>query len=253
MTPTAKTDQAIDLIRKSSRIVALSGAGISTEAGIPDFRGPEGIWENPDLLDRMSSSGFNRNPAGFYQASIRLFATIARATPTPAHQLLVRLEKMGKMEAVVTQNVDGLHHAAGSTRVHELHGTLRTGHCTQCGTAHAMSRFYSEIESGRLKVPLCPSCGAPIKPDIVLFEDLLPADAWNASVAAAERCDLMLVFGSSLVVYPAAQLPMMALSGGAQLVIINLGGTSYDGVAAVAVQAKLGEFAQAAFDAFGLE
>ena len=250
MTATAGIDQAIDLIRKSSRIVALSGAGISTEAGIPDFRGPEGIWENPDLLDQMSSSGFNRNPAGFYQASIRLFATIARAKPTLAHQLLVRLEKLGKMEAVITQNIDGLHHAAGSTRVHELHGTLRKGHCTKCGNAQEMSRFYSEIESGRLKVPLCPSCNAPIKPDIVLFEDVLPADAWDASVAAVERCDLMLIFGSSLVVYPAAELPMIALSGGAQLVIVNLEGTSYDGVAAVTVQARLGEFAKKALAAF---
>jgi NAD-dependent deacetylase len=243
-------EQAIEFIRKSKSIVALSGAGISTEAGIPDFRGPGGIWEDPQLLAQLSASGFNRNPEGFYQGSLKLFSAIARAEPTLAHQLLVRLEQLGKIEAVVTQNVDGLHHAAGSTKVHELHGTLRSGHCTKCRTGYEMYPFYSEIENGRLKVPLCAGCVAPIKPDIVLFEECLPVDAWNSSVAAAEKCDLMVVFGSSLVVYPAAELPMIALSGGAQLIIVNLEGTSYDGMAAVTVQAKLGEFAKRALAAF---
>jgi NAD-dependent deacetylase len=240
----AQMEQAIHLIRRSKRIVALSGAGISTEAGIPDFRGPGGMWEDPVLLEQLSASGFNRNPEGFYQSSLKLFSAIARAEPTLAHRLLVRLEHLGKIEAVVTQNIDGLHHRAGSTRVHELHGTLRTGHCTTCRTGYEMSRFYSEIECGRLKLPRCESCGAPIKPDVVLFEDILPADAWDGSVAAVQKCDLMLICGSSLVVYPAAELPMIALSAGAQLVIVNLEGTSYDGVAAVTVQARLGEFAQ---------
>jgi NAD-dependent deacetylase len=243
-------EQAIDLIRKSKCIVALSGAGISTEAGIPDFRGPGGIWEDHQLLEQLSATGFNRNPAGFYEGSLKLFSAIAQAEPTLAHQLLVRLEQLGKLESVVTQNIDGLHHAAGSTKVHELHGTLRTGHCTRCGTGYEMHPFYSEIENGRLKVPLCTTCAAPIKPDIVLFEELLPADAWDSSVAAAEKCDLMLIFGSSLVVYPAAELPLIALSGGAQLIIVNLEGTSYDRMAAVTVQAKLGEFAMRALAAF---
>jgi|WetSurMetagenome_2_1015567.scaffolds.fasta_scaffold35411_3 NAD-dependent deacetylase len=243
-------EQAIDLIRKSQSIVALSGAGISTEAGIPDFRGPGGMWDDPQLLEQLSASGFNRNPAGFYQGSVKLFSAISRAAPTLAHRLLVRLEELGKIEAVVTQNIDGLHHAAGSTRVYELHGTLRTGHCTKCRAAYEMHPFYSEIENGRLKAPFCAACAAPIKPDVVLFEDSLPADAWDSSIAAAEKCDLMLIFGSSLVVYPAAELPMIALSGGARLVIVNLGETSYDGMATVTVQAKLGEFAKRALAAF---
>jgi NAD-dependent deacetylase len=246
----AQIEKAIDLIRKSKRIVALSGAGISTEAGIPDFRGPGGMWEDAELMEQLSASGFRRNPEGFYQGSSKLFSAIARAQPTLAHRLLVRLEQLGKLEAVVTQNIDGLHHAAGSTKVFELHGTLRTGHCTKCRTGYEMLPFYSEIECGRLKVPLCESCGVSIKPDVVLFEDVLPVDAWDGSVEAAENSDLMLIFGSSLVVYPAAELPMIALSSGARLAIVNLERTSYDEVAAVTVQAKLGEFAQRAFAAF---
>ncbi len=244
------TEQAISLIRKSERIVALSGAGISTEAGIPDFRGPEGLWETSGLMETLSASGFSRDPESFYRGSVSLFKTIAGATPTLAHRLLAQLEKLGKMKAVVTQNIDGLHQAAGSGKVYEIHGTCRRGHCTKCDAGFEMAGFYAEIESGRLKVPLCDQCRVPIKPDVVLFEELLPVDAWNASVEAAETCDLMLVFGSSLVVYPAADLPMMALDSGARLAIVNLEPTCYDPMADVKIQEKLGEFAKYALAAF---
>ena len=244
------TEQAIDLIRNSNRIVALSGAGISTEAGIPDFRGPGGMWEDSDLLEQLSASGFRRNPEGFYRASVNLFSTISRAEPTLSHRLLVRLERLGKLQAVVTQNIDGLHHAAGSTQIFELHGTYRTGHCTKCRTGFEMTPFYIEIETGHLQVPRCTHCSAIIKPDVVLFEDLLPADAWRGALDATQNCDLMLVFGSSLVVYPAAELPMIALTNGTPLVIVNLEATAYDSMATVIVRAKLGEFAKAAMAAF---
>lgn len=242
-------EHAIDLIRRAKNIVALSGAGISTEAGIPDFRGPGGMWEDAGLMDLLSISGFRRDPAGFYRASLELFSTIGRAQPTLAHQLLVRLEEAGKLTAVVTQNIDGLHHAAGSRTVHELHGTYRTGHCSNCSKAYAMEAFYADIEQGRLEVPRCGVCAAPIKPDIVLFEELLPVDAWDKSVKAAEECDLMLVFGSSLVVYPAAELPMMALTNGASLVIVNMEPTGYDAMATLVIRGKLGEFARLAMAA----
>lgn len=246
----ALTDQVINLIRNSNNIAALSGAGISTEAGIPDFRGPGGMWEEPGLMDRLSATGFRKDPETFYRTSVKLFSTISRAQPTPAHRLLVRLEEIGKLKAVITQNIDGLHTAAGSKTVYELHGTYRTGHCPQCGAGFEMQKFYSEIERGGLSVPLCSRCSVPIKPDIVLFEDLLPMDAWNGSVQAAKECDLMLVLGSSLVVYPAAELPMIAVENGAQLVIVNLGETPYDHMATVTLQSKLGEFAEAALAAF---
>lgn len=242
------TDHAIDLIRNAHRIVALTGAGISTEAGIPDFRGPGGMWEDAEVMERLSASGFHRDPAAFYQASKNLHSTIARARPTLAHQLLVRLEQMGKVMAVVTQNIDGLHRAAGSGTVYELHGTYRTGHCTQCRMGYAMEEFYAAIESDRLQVPLCNKCAAPIKPDTVLFEELLPVDAWEGAVSAVGTCDLMLVLGSSLVVYPAADLPRMAVKRGAPLVIVNLERTDYDRMAAVAIRGRLGDFSRRALE-----
>jgi NAD-dependent deacetylase len=244
-----RTEEAISLMRKSSRIAALSGAGISTEAGIPDFRGPGGMWQDPNLLRQLSATGFRQDPEGFYRSSMNLFSTIAAAEPTMAHRLLVQLEKIGKLQAVVTQNIDGLHHKAGSSKVFEVHGTYRTGHCPKCSDAFEMGPFYREIESGRLKTPLCGRCKVPVKPDIVLFEELLPQDAWNGAVEAMEECDLLLVMGSSLVVYPAAELPSIALGGGARMVIVNLEETAYDG-AALVVRDKLGNFAKSALAAF---
>ena len=241
-----RSEQAIELIREARNIVALTGAGISTEAGIPDFRGPGGLWGDAEKLDFLSLSGFRRLPEGFYRVSLDLIAAISRAEPTPAHRLLVRLEEIGKLKAVATQNIDGLHTAAGSRAVYELHGTYRTGKCVQCAKAYEMADFYAEIESGRLTLPLCSVCNAPIKPGIVLFEENLPQDAWGKSVAAAEACDLMLIFGSSLVVYPAAELPMIAIAGGAKLVIVNMEPTGHDSLAAVAIHGKLGDFARLA-------
>lgn len=250
MNNTDPTKQVISLIGNAKRIVALTGAGISTEAGIPDFRGPGGMWEDAEVMERLTLSGFHRDPAAFYQASRTLNSTIARARPTLAHRLLVHLEQLGKMTAVVTQNIDGLHRAAGSGTVYELHGTYRTGHCTKCRTGYEMKEFYSEIEQDRLQVPRCKECAAPIKPDIVLFEELLPVDAWEGAVSAVGNCDLMLVLGSSLVVYPAADLPMMAVKKGAQLVIINLEPTDYDRLATVAIRDRLGDFSHQALAAF---
>lgn len=244
------TEQAISLIRKSKNIVALTGAGISTEAGIPDFRGAGGLWENSSLLQQLSLSGFKRDPEGFYRESMKLFSTFQHAKPTLAHALLVRLEDLGTLQAVVTQNIDGLHHEAGSRKAYELHGTYKTGHCPQCSTGFQMASYYSEIGNGQLKVPLCPACAVPIKPDIVLFEDMLPVDAWESAADAAAQCDCMLVLGSSLVVYPAAELPLIAVSSGASLVIVNMEETAYDGMAKVIVRGKLGEFAKRALAAF---
>lgn len=244
-----QTGKAIDLIKKSNRIVSLSGAGISTEAGVPDFRGPGGMWDDPTLLQQMTASGFRRNPEGFYRASTNLFSTISSAEPTLAHQMLVRLEQLGKIEGIVTQNIDGLHRAAGSTKVFELHGTYRTGHCTKCPAGYQMMDFYRAIEEGRLQAPHCTACNAVIKPDVVLFEDLLPVDAWQGAVDAVNNCDLMLVLGSSLVVYPAAELPMMAIASDAPLVIVNLEATAFDSMATVTVQSPLGDFAQATLTA----
>ena len=245
-----RSEQAVKLIREARNIVALTGAGISTEAGIPDFRGPGGLWGDAEKLNFLSLSGFRRSPEGFYKASRDLIAAISRAAPTTAHMLLAQLEETGKLKAVATQNIDGLHTAAGSRTVYELHGTYRTGRCTQCAKAYEMAGFYVEIESGRFTLPLCSVCAAPIKPDIVLFEENLPEESWRKSAAAAGTCDLMLVFGSSLVVYPAAELPMIAIEGGAKLVIVNMEPTGHDSLATVTIHVKLGDFARFALKSF---
>lgn len=237
-------EQAINLIRQSNRIVAFSGAGISTEAGIPDFRSEGGLWEDAKLMELMSAPGFRRNPAGFYNASMKLMPNIHNARPTAAHQLLALLEARGQLSAVITQNIDGLHQAAGSKVVHEIHGSLRTGRCTGCVATYEMASFYEQLERGEIDLPKCNECQSPIKPDVILFGDLLPVEAWNRSVAAAEECDLMLVMGSSLVVYPAAELPQIALASGAKLVMVNREATDSDHLADAVVQTELGIFSK---------
>ncbi|MBN2241662.1 MAG: Sir2 family NAD-dependent protein deacetylase [Acidobacteria bacterium] len=244
------TEEAIGLMRNAHRIAALSGAGISTEAGVPDFRGPAGLWQDPERVRKLSATGFREDPESFYSSSMNLFSTMAKAAPTMAHRLLVRLQDIGKLDAVVTQNIDGLHQKAGSSKVFEVHGTFRTGYCPKCGAEFEMEPFYRDIENGKIKVPLCKPCKVPIKPDIVLFEELLPQDAWNGAVETMEACDLLLVLGSSLMVYPAAELPSIALVNGAKLIIVNLEATAYDGAAAVVVRDKLGSFAASALAAF---
>jgi len=242
MTPAI--EQAIERIRQANRIVAFTGAGISTEAGIPDFRSEGGLWEDAELMERMSARGFRRDPAGFYQASVRLMPGVQSARPTAAHRLLADLEARGKLAAVITQNIDGLHQAAGSQTVYEIHGTFRTGHCVDCDARYEMAPFYEQLDRGRIATPQCAQCNAPIKPDVVLFGDLLPLDVWEGAAAAAAGCDLLLVLGSSLVVYPAAELPQMALAAGAKLVIVNREATEFDRLANVVVRMQLGDFAR---------
>lgn len=239
-------EQSLALMREARQIVAFSGAGISTEAGIPDFRSKGGLWENAALMELMSAAGFRRDPAGFYRASMQLMPNIHSAQPTAAHKLLVRLEAQGRLQAIITQNIDGLHQAAGSQSVHEIHGSFRTGHCLSCQARFVMKEFYEKLERGEISLPQCLKCQSPIKPDVVLFGDLLPFDVWDRSVAALKKCDLMLVLGSSLVVYPAAELPKIALDNGARLIIVNREDTDYDSLADVVVRAELGEFARLA-------
>jgi len=236
-------EQARVLIHKANRIVAFSGAGISTEAGIPDFRGKGGLWEDQKLMELMSAGGFRRDPVAFYRASLQTLPNIHRAEPTAAHRLVARLEAQGKLSAVVTQNIDGLHQAAGSQTVYEIHGNFRTGRCVDCRAAYEMAAFYDRIERGEIELPLCSECRSPIKPDVVLFGDLLPFDVWDRAVEASRGCDLMLVVGSSLIVYPAAELPKLAVMNGAKLIIVNREVTDYDPMASVVIRGSLGDFA----------
>jgi NAD-dependent deacetylase len=224
--------RAIALLRKSRRAVALTGAGISTPSGIPDFRSPgTGLWSQVDPMQVASIQAFRRDPAAFYRwygASARqMFA----AQPNPAHQALAELERRGTLQAVVTQNIDRLHQKAGSRRVLELHGNCQTAHCLRCGAgSEAYPLLERFLETG--EVPHC-SCGGLIKPDVVLFGEMLPPDVLEEARQEIARCDLLLVVGSSLVVMPAAELPWLAVQARAPLILCNREATWADPYAAV--------------------
>jgi NAD-dependent deacetylase len=212
---------AAELLRKARRAVALTGAGISTPSGIPDFRSEgTGLWSRDEPLEVASLNTFRTDPEKFFEWFRPLASQLFYADPNPAHVAIAELEKAGRIQSVITQNIDALHQKAGSQGVIEMHGTLRTLTCTGC-FHQVESREYlrSYVEDGKL--PYCPQCGALLKPDVILFGEQLPHPAWQAAQEASRACDLMLVAGSSLEVLPAAGLPMQALDRGAHLVIIN--------------------------------
>lgn len=214
-------DYAAELISKSKHIVALTGAGISTPSGIPDFRSEgKGLWARDEPLEVASQMTFRTHPERFFSWFRPLAGSIIEAQPNQAHQALAELEKQKKLQAVITQNIDILHQKAGASRVIEIHGTLATLTCTQCYQKFDHRQFLqSFIQEAAL--PYCPACGALLKPDVILFGEQLPQKAWYEAQSEARRCDLMLVIGSSLEVLPVAGLPMQAVDRGAHLIIIN--------------------------------
>lgn len=234
------------LILSSSNAVALTGAGISTESGIPDYRSPgTGLWEkmNPSVV---SLDGFLNDPGSYYDFALELYPTRRAAKPNPAHYFLAELEKKGLLKGIITQNVDGLHQDAGSSSVHELHGTYRRVSCLECGSAFDMDEVMEKVQSGE-NPPLCRECdGGVLKPIAVFFGEMLPQVTWQKSLKLAENTDLLIVVGSSLQVSPANVLPDVALRAGAKLVIINLMPTPYDADASMVIHHKIGEFASLA-------
>jgi len=229
------TDQAerlAELIRESSCTVALTGAGISVPSGIPDFRTPgEGIWEKVDPMEVAHIDAFRRDPAkfwGFYRQRLQLLGGVE---PNDAHRVLAELERRGALEAVITQNIDGLHEKGGAERVIEVHGSIRTSSCQSCEAEFPLARVESLFdEKGAAR---CAECGGDVKPDVVLFGELLPADAIAEAEALADRADLMLCVGSSLEVYPVAGLPSVTLRSGGRIAVITKGPTPFDRDAAI--------------------
>lgn len=214
-------DFAADLFRDAKRVVALTGAGLSTPSGIPDFRSEgTGLWSRDEPLEVASLSTFRTAPECFYKWFRPLASQIFNAEPNPAHSALAELEKHGHLHTVVTQNIDALHQKAGSQHVVEMHGTMQTLTCTQCyQQVNSKDRLQAFVEQG--EIPCCLKCGAVLKPDVILFGEQLPQSAWLEAQREARQCDLMLVAGSSLEVLPVAGLPMQALDRGAHLIIIN--------------------------------
>ena len=217
----AAIEDAAVLIRKAERAVVLTGAGISTPSGIPDFRSEgTGLWSRDEPLEVASLTTFRTAPERFFQWFQPLAGRIFTAQPNPAHLALAEFERSGHVRTIVTQNIDALHQKAGSKGVIELHGTLRTLSCTNCFQQFEADPFLQPyIETG--KIPTCLNCNGILKPDVILFGEQLPQAAWYEAQRAARQCDLMVVAGSSLEVLPVAGLPMQALDRGAHLIIIN--------------------------------
>lgn len=214
------------LIRRSTRTVVMTGAGISTESGLPDFRSPTGLWAGTDPAEILSLRAFYGDPERFFRFYRDVLAPWRDARPNPAHRALAALERKGLIRAVVTQNIDSLHQAAGSQRVIELHGNLRYATCPACGKLHPIAAVDDALAEGKL--PRCSACADLIKPDVVLFDENLPEQAVTDALSESDMADLMLVVGSSLTVGPANQLPGMVLGNGHPLVLINIGPTTYD-------------------------
>lgn len=228
-------DQVADLLRNARHAVAFTGAGISTPSGIPDYRSAQsGLWENVDPLEVASIHGFRQNPRAFYDWVYSLISTIMNAQPNAAHRTLACLEQMGMLKAVITQNIDMLHHCAGSKTVYELHGHLREATCTQCFQTVPGEPLIRQFLADRA-IPRCPNCDGILKPNVILYGEQLPYKVVQASQDAANHADLMIIVGSSLEVAPASDLPLRALRAGAKLVIINLSPTHLDARADVLI------------------
>ncbi|WP_048086310.1 NAD-dependent protein deacetylase [Archaeoglobus veneficus] len=230
-------DCIAEVLVRAKHAVVFTGAGISAESGIPTFRGKDGLWEKYNAEEVASIEGFMRNPQAFWEFARELIVK-RKAEPNPAHYAIAELERLGIVKAVITQNIDMLHQKAGSEEVIELHGSLSRVECLECGMIYAWEEVEKKLE---FTVPRC-ECGSNyLKPAIVFFGEALPAEAMRKAVEHASLCDVFIVVGSSLVVYPAAYLPFMAKDAGARLILINAEPTHVDEHFDHVVHGKAGE------------
>ena len=225
-----------ELIDRRRPCVVLTGAGISTESGIPDFRSAGGIWEEYDPAEVATIDALRRQPARVWEFYARRLGALPGAEPNDGHRALAELEDQGWVRAVITQNVDGLHQRAGSREVVEVHGSLREAECIQCRV-----RVPMENALASLPLPPCPECGEILKPGVVMFGELLPAGAISHARALAAEAGVLLVVGSSLEVHPVAALPGETLAAGGALAIVNRGSTPWDSRAELVLEAGSGE------------
>jgi NAD-dependent deacetylase len=221
------------LIRDADSVVALTGAGISVPSGIPDFRSPgTGLWRNVDPMEVAHIEAFHRDPERFWQFYAHRFQTLEGKRPNRAHAVLAELEAAGLLQAVITQNIDRLHAEAGSQTLIEVHGTIAHASCLSCGAQYPLDEVQVRQAADARNIPRC-DCGQPLKPDVVLFGEYLPADALSRAEQLALSADLLLCIGSSLEVYPVADLPATTLAAGGRLAIITQGPTPFDSRATV--------------------
>jgi NAD-dependent deacetylase len=237
-------DRLATLVQERQPCVVLTGAGISTESGIPDFRSATGIWARYDPMEYATIEAFLSDPAKVWDFYGKRLDVLGEAEPNDGHRALAELEDRGWVGAVVTQNIDRLHERAGSRALIEVHGSIRTSSCLDCGTVVP----FDEVRR-LLPVPECPSCGRVLKPDVVMFGELLPEAAIARASQLAAGAGLMLVVGSSLEAYPIAGLPLETLAAGGSLAIVNRGETQFDRRASVTIDAGAGETLRALAEA----
>lgn len=215
--------EVAELIKTSKHLIAFTGAGISVESGIPPFRGPQGLWNKYDPEEFAHIESFLRNPVKVWEMIREMFTVILEAKPNLSHKVLAEMEKKGYLKALITQNIDGLHQMAGSKNVIEFHGNCKWLLCLSCGKKEEIKKELIE----KTPYPKCLECEIPLKPDVVFFGESIPFSARKKAETEAKNCDLMLVIGTSGVVYPAAELPYMAKMNKATIVEINLEETPY--------------------------
>lgn len=227
------------LVRERQPCIVLTGAGISTESGIPDFRSPGGIWAEYDPMEYATIDAFRRDPVKVWKFYALRFELLTTAEPNAGHLALAELERRGLVAAIVTQNIDGLHERAGSREVVEVHGSIRSASCLECGERVPLEEVVAALRAA--PAPPCPRCRAVLKPDVVMFGELLPADAIDRAIELVRGAGLLLVVGSSLEVHPVAGLPDEAVSAGVALAILNRGPTPFDHLALVRIDRAAGE------------
>ena len=229
----AQAARVSEMLAASSSAVVLTGAGVSVPSGIPDFRTPgTGLWEKVDPVEVAHIDVFRRDPDRFWTFYGNRFATLDDKLPNAAHDAIAELERRGLIRGVITQNIDRLHRKAGSQRIVEVHGSIESSVCLACGAHEGIDRVLEKLQAG-ISTPRCDACETPLKPDVVLFGELLPEQAMSDDYALAREADLMLAIGSSLEVYPVASLPGVTLEAGGRLALITQGPTPYDSAADV--------------------
>lgn len=239
-----------ELIRSSSCTVALTGAGVSVPSGIPDFRTPEtGLWANVDPMEVAHIDVFERDPGRFWSYYRPRFHSLGDKRPNGAHEVLAGLERRGLLAGVITQNIDRLHRAAGSREVVEVHGSIATSTCRSCGASYGVEEIEALFDEDGVAV--CAGCQDAVKPDVVLFGEMLPEAAMRRAQELADAAELMLCVGSSLVVHPVAALPGLTLAGGGSLAIVTKGPTPYDGEAALKLEGEVDAELEAVLAALG--
>jgi len=235
-----KIHQAAELLLNSKEAIVLSGAGISTESGIPDFRGEGGIWEKykPEIYGNIEA--FLKNPAKFWELAQKVAPNLFKAKPNPGHHALAELEKMDLIKAVITQNIDELHQKAGSIIVYEVHGSINRFNCLGCKASYTKEQIYRKLKKEKKTGPQCEYCAAPLKPSVVLFGEGLPRFEIFQSQALAKKADVMLIVGSSLSVAPICDLPLYTLREKGKLIIVNDQPTHLDEKATIVIHHKTG-------------